>query len=211
MAYRTYRRRSTYRRPMARSRRRETFKAARYGQFGLTTANQTIVPINLMSGYESSANAARETERATITSVRGWITYSFQGNPAEENLDKRIWFGTGVRLDEWVQQLDAIAERNAVAPYTFSAANNDRANYADWQWLVSRPYAPAEVSTDTLAAHDTTLWQYKNHRIPVNIRQMRKLRSIDDSLYLFAGLNFDPGSGNDVTVRYDLTVHAMRP
>lgn len=206
MVYRSYRRRQAYRRPVAR-RKRESLTAKHWGSFGLTDDNQVNNPIDLFQGYQNDAIAAREAERVTITSVMGWITYYVPGGATPDLGTSRIWFGTRVESSSLYTGLD-LAGRQKSAPYTGSSGLNDRQNYMDWQWLVSRPVPTAD---DSDGSHDTQQWQAWAHRIPVRIRQMRKLRSIDDSLYLLAGVNFAPGSGGDITCVYDLTVHALRP
>ena len=68
-------------------------------------------------------------------------------------------------------------------------------------WRRSRP----------ISNRETTPLQEWMTRFPVNVRNMRKLRGMGESLYLFGGINFDPGSGGDIQVSYDVDVYCAKP
>lgn len=208
MAYRRSVRSRSYGRRSAAPRQRETFKSVSYGRYGLTSGTPFPVPLDLMASYQAAGISAREAERCTITSVTGWITYQVPAGVSYDiSKDLRIWFGTKVDQASLLGQLDVSTERGAVAPYTEGLLpSSDHGNYMPWQWLVSRPVLG--VPSGSGASGEVEAYV---HRIPVRIKSMRKLRSIDESLYLWMGVNFQPGSGEDIEVRYDLTTHAMRP
>lgn len=197
MAY--ARRRGSYRRPMVRStRRREHFTANAFGRFGLTTANASIVPIDLLTSYQNVSN--RDAEKCTIKSVTGWITYFRADVSLTTTVDNRITFGIRPESTRVISQLDELTERSNTGPY------DNTAQYDSWMWRASRPL------TDVVLAEDTEDRQAYIHRVPVRTRFSRRLMALDDSVYLWCGIRGDAiGSGEDIEVRYDLTVHGVRP
>ena len=203
MAYRSRRRRSSYRRGTVSS-RRETFTNHQWGSFGLTSDNQEIEGLDLLRHYQQqlvNTQAGVDVEKATILGVRGWITFynpspgAWSGIPDADSA--RIFFGIRTMSESAVAGLNALTERQIISPYRPSG----KSPWDAWMWRRSRPIANVETTP-------VTEWLT---RFPVNVRNMRKLRGMGESLYLFGGVNFDPGSGGDIQVTYDLDVYCAKP
>lgn len=224
MAYSSRRRRSSgrsYRRGTVSS-RRETFQAKQWGTFGLTTANQQIAPLNLLTMWQDAkaSTGSVDVGRCTVLGVRGWITF-YYGPETDASVDeegdptgKRMGFGIRPMSSASALQLNELEERQNVSPYrTVAAANrtpNTSPEYDSWMWRRSRPIVPQPPVPDgTSAGIDplATMWSYK---FGIATSNMRKL-SMGESLYLFGGINFDPGSGGDIRCHYEINTALARP
>jgi hypothetical protein len=224
MAYSRGRRgsaRRSYRRGSVSS-RRQTFSAKQWGTFGLTTANQQIEPLNLLTMYQDALGSTGSVDvaRCTVLGVRGWIAF-YYGPETDASVDdeenptgKRMGWGIRTMSSASALQIDSLAERQAVSPYREVAPANRTPNtspeYDSWMWRRSRPIVPQPVVPDgTNPGIDplATMWSYK---FGISTSNMRKL-SMGESLYLFGGINFDPGSGGDIRVFYELNTALARP
>lgn len=215
MAYRA-RRRKTYKRGTVSS-RRETFQAKQWGTFGLTTANQQIAPLDVLSHYENLTTPTTaggvDVNNCTILGIRGYITFyygpetdaSVPGEGEEPTLGKRMGFGLRTLSSQTAAQLNELSERQAVGPYASGLSAWD-----NWIWRRSRPIVPQPPVPDgTSAGIDplATMWSYA---FKINTSNMRKLRR-GESLFLFGGINFDPGSGGDIRCHYEINTALARP
>lgn len=216
MAYRS-RRRSSYRRGSVGS-GRETFQAKQWGAFGLTSANQQIAPLDLLGHYQnqqtygdpSGSTIATDVGRCTVLGVRGWIAFYYtsqtQFPSVDDQQDTRLGFGIRCMSTASAANANELSERQRLDPY--NTAN--RSAWDSWIWRRSRPAWPRpEVGDAGTLGYDPVQSMWVT-RFGVKTSNMRKM-SLGESVYLLGGVNFDPGSGGDISVAYELNVALAKP
>lgn len=219
MAYNRRRRRSYPRGSV--SSKRQTLTAKTWGRFGLTTANQQIAPLDLLNDYQASQASSGSVDlgRATVLGVRGWITWAYGTDTITdaEAMDTRIGFGIRVMSSAARGGLDNLTERQGITPYPtvpggYSGGTGNPA-YDSWMWRRSRPMyddSPGDGTAPALLRDQERNKYIWDLAFKINTKNMRKL-AIGESLYLFGGLNFDPGSAGDVECRYEFNTVVAKP
>lgn len=185
------RRRTSYRRGSAP--RRRMFWARAHNLATLSESNYAQT-LNLMSPYQESA--ASDVEGVTVTRIRGHYTWFASGQAVSQTFN--LGLGIIVQDQSVAGQLDTESEQQATAPW------DQYGQFRDWMYVRNNLGV-----TPTSEIGATSPEELSTNRVELDLKSQRRFDEVNESLYLYVGLNDYPGE--NVYFWYDLHVLLKRP